>query len=150
MRRVLIAALLCAPLPVLAQPADKLYASGADVQTLIAKAKADHKSDATNTVEPLALVTGYPVQLEYRTGGTPASIHPVQDEFIEVIEGACTLVTGGTLENKGTPTATIAGGTSRRIAKGDYVLVPANTPHQYTEVQGLVMITLHMPVAAKP
>ena len=43
----------------------------------------------------------------------------------------------------------IEGGSSRKIAKGDYVLVPANTPHQYTDVQGLVMVTLHMPVEAK-
>jgi quercetin dioxygenase-like cupin family protein len=39
----------------------------------------------------------------------------------------------------------IIGGVPRRIAKGDYALVPANTPHQYTEVQGLVILTLHMP-----
>jgi mannose-6-phosphate isomerase-like protein (cupin superfamily) len=144
-RRALVAALLF-PLTAFAQPAEKLYASAAEVQAATAKAKADHKSDAVNTVEPLALVAGYPLQLEYRTGTTPASIHPVQDEFIEVVDGACTFVTGGTLENAGTPAATITGGTSRRISKGDYVLVPANTPHKYTEVQGLVIIALHMPV----
>src|ERR1700754_4089998 len=143
--RALIAALLCLSLPVCAQPAEKLYTSAAEVQAAMVKAKAEHKSDTVNTVEPLALVAGYPVQLEYRTGTTPASIHPVQDEFIEVVDGACTFVTGGTLENAGTPAATITGGASRRIAKGDYVLVPANTPHKYTEVQGLVIIALHMP-----
>jgi len=43
----------------------------------------------------------------------------------------------------------IEGGTPRKVGKGDYIMVPANTPHQYTEVQGLVMMTLHMPVPAK-
>ena len=43
----------------------------------------------------------------------------------------------------------IEGGSPRKIAKGDYIMVPANTPHQYTEVQGLIMMTLHMPVDAK-
>jgi len=28
-------------------------------------------------------------------------------------------------------------------------MVPANTPHQYTEVHGLLMMTLHMPVEGK-
>ena len=43
----------------------------------------------------------------------------------------------------------IEGGASRKIAKGDYIIVPANTPHQYADVHGLIMMTLHMPVAAK-
>ena len=43
----------------------------------------------------------------------------------------------------------IEGGAPRKVAKGDYILVPANTPHQYTDVQGLIMMTLHMPVAGK-
>ena len=153
MRRAVLTALLSFTLPALAQPAVKLYAPAAEVQALIAKAKTDHKSDAVNTVEPLASVTGYPIQLEYRTGTTPPTIHPGDDELIEVIEGACTLITGGTLDGL-KPGATgamtvsgtsITGGSGRRISKGDYVLVPANTPHQYTEVQGLVIVSLHMP-----
>ena len=129
--------------------------SGADVQALIAKAKAEHKSG--NTVELVVNAQGYPFQLEYRTGTTPPSIHPTHAELIEVNEGSCTLVTGGTLvgAKPGAPGAMTMGGTAieggspRKIAKGDYIMVPANTPHQYTEVQGLVMMTLHMPVETK-
>jgi mannose-6-phosphate isomerase-like protein (cupin superfamily) len=125
------------------------------VQALIAKAKAEHKSG--NTVELVVNAQGYPFQLEYRTGTTPPSIHPTHAELIEVIEGSCTLVTGGTLvgAKPGAPGAMTTGGTAieggspRKIAKGDYIMVPANTPHQYTEVQGLVMMTLHMPVGTK-
>ena len=154
MRGLPIAALLFSPLPVFAQAADKLYAPAAEVQALIAKAKTEHKSDAENTHEPLVSVKGYPVQLEYRTGTTPPSIHPGDDELIEVVEGSCTLVTGGALEGLKPGAAgamtlnavSITGGSSRHIGKGDYVLVPANTPHQYTDVQGLVILTLHMPV----
>jgi len=158
MKRILFAAALLIPLPAFAQappPPTRLFSSGADVQALIAKAKAEHKSG--NTVELVVNAQGYPFQLEYRTGTTPPSIHPTHAELIEVIEGSCTLVTGGTLvgAKPGAPGAMTMGGTAieggspRKIAKGDYIMVPANTPHQYTEVQGLIMMTLHMPVGTK-
>jgi hypothetical protein len=160
MKKILLAAALLsfAALPALAQEATrptKLYASSAEVQSLIAQAKAEHKGG--NTVKLVVNDEGYPFQLEHRTGTTPPSIHPTQAELIEVIEGSCTLITGGKLigVKPAAPGATTQGGTSieggtpRKIAKGDYILVPANTPHQYTEVNGLVMMTLHMPVEKK-
>jgi hypothetical protein len=159
MKKILLAAAFLFPLPALAQapaPPTKLFASSADVKALVAKAKAEHKTG--NTVELVVNDEGYPFQLEYRTDTTPPSIHPKHAELIEVIEGSCTLVTGGKmmgLKPAATPGAmtqggaSIDGGSKQKIAKGDYILVPANTPHQYTEVKGLVMMTLHMPVAGK-
>jgi len=159
MKRILFAAALLIPCPVLAQtaapPPTKLYASSAEVQALVAKAKAEHKTG--NTVELVVNDEGYPFQLEYRTATTPPSIHPTHAELIEIIEGSCTLITGGKLVGAkpaapGAMTASgtaIEGGSPRKVAKGDYILVPANTPHQYTEVNGLIMMTLHMPVAGK-
>ena len=162
MKYILLAAALLAPLcsalPASAQETahpTKLYASSAEVQALVAKAKAEHKTG--NTVELVVNDEGYPFQLEYRTDTTPPSIHPTHAELIEIIEGSCTLVTGGKLVGAkpvapgamtGSGTA-IEGGSTRKIAKGDYVIVPANTPHQYTDVNGLIMMTLHMPVAGK-
>jgi len=162
MKKILLAAALLTPLlacgSVLAQEAakpTKLYASSAEVQALVAKAKAEHKGG--NTVELVVNDEGYPFQLEYRTTTTPPSIHPTHAELIEIIDGSCTLITGGRLigAKPAAPGAMTAGGTAieggspRKVAKGDYILVPANTPHQYTDVQGLVMMTLHMPVSAK-
>ena len=97
---------------------------------------------------------GYPMQMEYRTETTPPSVHPTHAELIEIIDGGCTLVTGGKLvgAKPAAPGAmtqggtSIEGGTPHKVAKGDYIMVPANTPHQYTEVHGLLMMTLHMPV----
>jgi hypothetical protein len=160
MKSLLAAALLLTPLPTLAQsappPPTKLYSSAADVQALISSARAEHKTG--NTVRMVANVPGYPVQLEYRTGTTPPSIHPTQDELIEVIGGGCTLVTGGTLTGltpgaagAKTLTATaIEGGAPRKVTKGDYIFVPANTPHQYTDIQGeLITVAVHMPATLK-
>ena len=158
MKKILFAAALLLPLSAFAQPAappTKLYASSAEVQTLIAQAKAEHKGG--NTAKLVVNDEGYPFQLEHRTSTTPPSIHPTHAELIEIIEGSCTLITGGKLigAKPAAPGAmtqggtAIEGGTPRKVAKGDYILVPANTPHQYTEVHGLIMMTLHMPVTGK-
>ena len=158
----LFAALLLTPLlasgSTLAQEATaptKLYASSAEVQSLAAKAKAEHKGG--NTIELVVNDQGYPFQLEYRTDTRPPGLHPTHAELIEIIEGSCTLITGGKLmgAKPAVPGAltqggtSIEGGTSRKVAKGDYILVPANTPHQFTDVQGVMMMTLHMPVEKK-
>ena len=153
-----VAILMLAVLPAAAQeqapPPVKLYASAAEVKQLLAKAKAEHKGDDTNTVEILANVGPYPVQLEYRTGTTPPSVHHGQAELIYVVDGGCTLVTGGALvdakQGKGPNLSgtSIAGGTPQKVSKGDYILVPPDTPHWYTEVRGtFVSVTLHMPMA---
>ncbi|MEY4967031.1 MAG: hypothetical protein RL274_2614 [Pseudomonadota bacterium] len=143
----IVALALSAALPALhsasAQPAPhpvKLYSSGADVAAMIAKAKAS----GGNMNILIANDEGYPVMMEYRVKQTNASIHPTQSELVEVLEGSCTLVTGGKIVN-----GAVEGGSARKVAKGDYVLIPSNTPHWYTEPNGLAMMTIHMPVPAK-
>jgi len=161
MKALLLAALLAVvAVPAFAQapspPPQVLYASAADVEAAMARAKAAHKGDDTNTVEVIARVGTYPVQLEYRTGATPPSVHPAQAELIYVTDGGCTFVMGGTLVNPKTTGANLSGtavngGETRKLAKGDYILVPAGVPHWVTGVQGgrFVSITLHMPMAAQ-
>ncbi len=72
-------------------------------------------------------------------------------EIYYMLEGAGTLVTGGTLvEPQRVPAdsrivteingpsirgSRIEGGTSRRIAKGDVVIIPGGTPHWWSEVE---------------
>jgi len=134
-------ALLCA-LPAAAQTQHpiKHYSSGAEVAAMIAKAKAS----GGNMNIPIANDEGYPVMMEFRVKQTNASNHPTQSELVEVLEGSCVLVTGGALVN-----GAIEGGTSRPIAKGDYALIPSNTPHWFMNPQGLALMTIHMPVPAK-
>jgi hypothetical protein len=159
MKSAVLAVLLAAAIPVYAQAQEpsaptKLFATAAEVDAALAKAKAEHKSDSTNTNEVLVSVGPYPVQLEYRTGTTPPSIHRGQAELIYVVDGGCTLVEGGTLIGGAGSGVTlhgtsIKGGVPHRVTKGEYILVPPDTPHWYTKVEGtFVSVTLHMPMKA--
>src|SRR4029077_10863995 len=94
----------------------------------------------------------YNVNLEYRTATAPATIHETEAELFYVIDGAATLVTGGKLTNEKRTSkdnlagSGIEGGTSRTIAKGDFFMIPENTAHLFSDIQGtIIMMSLHLP-----
>ena len=143
--------------PAMAQnsaPPMKLFTAGADIPAVIAKAKADQKSPTINSVEPVAVSGPYRVLLEYRTGLTPPTVHHGQTELVFVLQGNATLVSGGHLTGiqPPRPGATTDTGTgidgadkSQVLAKGDVLLVPAETAHQFQDVKGeFVIISVHM------
>lgn len=132
----------------------KLFAAAGDVKTLIAKAKAERKPDQPNFSQPIVSLAPYKANLEYRVGGlnAPASTHDKDAELFYVVEGAGTVVTGGSLQNErrsnpdNASGTGIEGGSPRRIAAGDWVLVPEKTPHWFTQIDGtLVMMSIHLP-----
>ena len=154
---LLTAALLLAPLPALAQPAPpptQLFTAGADIPAVIAKAKAAQKSPTVNSTVPVAVYGYYRVLLEYRTGLTPPTVHHGQAELVTVVQGNATLVMGGHLTGVQPPrpgattdTGTGIEGTDKSfpLAKGDVLLVPAETAHQFQDVNGeFVIISVHM------
>jgi mannose-6-phosphate isomerase-like protein (cupin superfamily) len=136
------------------QPAAKAFTSAADVTAMIAKARSERKPDQANFIQPLLQAAPYSVNLEYRVkavDGT-AAVHETEAEVFYVLDGTATLTTGGKLraEKRSNPTnlsgTGIDGGASRRIAKGDFFLVPENTPHQFTDAaDALVLMSLHVP-----
>jgi quercetin dioxygenase-like cupin family protein len=154
--RSLLPALLLMSLPVWAQtapPPMKLFTAGADIPALIAKAKAAQKSPNINSTQPLASFGSTTVLLEYRTGLTPPTVHPGQAELVYVIQGNATLVTGGKLigakpSNPGATTVSgtgIEGAVPQKLTRGDYVLVPPDTAHQFQDVQGeFVIMSVHI------
>jgi mannose-6-phosphate isomerase-like protein (cupin superfamily) len=82
----------------------------------------------------------YQVNVVSRTRPQGAIAHDVGTEIHSIVEGAATLVTGGTLVRvAGSPGGgTIEGGQSRRVTKGDVILVPPQTPHWYRDIEGSV------------
>jgi len=63
-------------------------------------------------------------------------------EIYYMVEGVATLVTGGTMRPPGPPipgtsarSPGIDGGVSRRVTKGDVVIIPGHTPHWWSELE---------------
>ena len=78
---------------------------------------------------------------------TSALIHDHVTEIYQIVEGAGTLVTGGSLTdakptdltrlNAGmSQTGVHKGGESRRVKKDDVIIVPAGTAHRFSELDG--------------
>ena len=141
------AALAQAPAPV-----TKTFSSAADVAALIAKAKSERKEGQPLVLERILQVPPYNANLEYRASVGPAAIHENEAEMFCVIEGSGTMVTGGKLANEKRTNASnltgtgIEGGTSREVSKGDFIMVPDNTAHWFSAINGyIVLMTLHVP-----
>jgi mannose-6-phosphate isomerase-like protein (cupin superfamily) len=66
-----------------------------------------------------------------------AIAHPGNTELHYLIEGTGTVVTGGRIV-RGAPgqAAAIDGGVSQKVGPGDVVIVPAGSPHWYSEADG--------------
>jgi mannose-6-phosphate isomerase-like protein (cupin superfamily) len=137
-------------------PAPKLFVGSADVTAMMAKAKSERKPDQPNFIQPIVQLAPYTANLEYRVAGVkaPASVHEREAEMFYVVEGSGTLVTGGTLREEKRTNAEnltgsgIEGGTPRRLAKGDWVMVPEKTPHWFSQIDGtIVLMSIHLPHA---
>src|SRR6266566_3151392 len=135
----------------------KTFVSSADVTALIAKAKATRKPDQANLVQPLLQLAPYTANLEYRAAVANGAVHEKEAEMFYVVDGAGTLVTGGKLTGETRTNAEnlsgsgIEGGKSQRVAKGDFIMVPENTPHWFSAIEGsLTLMSIHLPRAGSP
>src|SRR5712692_5075434 len=136
-----------------ANPTSATYVAAADIQATLKKAPPTLVSD-----QPIRTVDtgGYNVGIAvvHRPAasslGSPVE-HDKVTEIYHVLEGAGTLVTGGTLVNPkprpadaaevtrvNGPSVTgtsVQGGETRRIAAGDVVIIPAGVPHWFSQIQ---------------
>src|SRR5579864_7957433 len=97
---------------------------------------------------PIANEPHYRINIIHRGKPGPAMAHatgPAKGTEVHyILDGAATVVTGGTLvrpagaQTKGAGNATIEGGQTRHVTKGDVIVIPAGTPHWYKEVEGSV------------
>ncbi len=144
---------LAAGTPPVAKPATTI--TRAEVEKALGAAPKTGIKDAALRVVPMdagynvgvfavrrSLVNGKPIPDAYQ--------HHDVSEIYQVVSGGGTLVTGGVLEQPSEmrkddpsvvrlmgPTAqgnAISGATSQRIGAGDIVVIPANTPHGFTEL----------------
>jgi len=89
---------------------------------------------------PLLEVDGYKVHASRREGPGMAEVHNFETDVVYVLEGTALVITGGTMvdpkvtERGQVRGSMIRGGESRRIGKGDVVVIPAGVPHWFKEV----------------
>lgn len=91
---------------------------------------------------PLVENDQFKVHASRREAPGQAEVHVQDTDVIYVLEGSATFVTGGTIID-GIPTAqgeirgaSIQGGDTRILAKGDVVIVPNGVPHWFRDVKG--------------
>jgi mannose-6-phosphate isomerase-like protein (cupin superfamily) len=148
-------ALLCAPAATArTQAAPAAIASQAEIRAIVAE-MADAMRDGRGFHYRPLLKDGRTVAaLEYwKKPGKPA-IHPDDAEYALVVEGAGTLVSGGTMADAVTSRpdlvegSRIDGGTTRTLAPGDVILIPAGVPHWFGITGGkLVLLGMKLPRA---
>lgn len=80
------------------------------------------------------------INIVRRTKAAGAVAHDGFAELHHIVEGSGTLVTGGTIVRPagGRGGATIANGVSRRVGKGDVILIAPGMPHWYTDLEGTI------------
>jgi mannose-6-phosphate isomerase-like protein (cupin superfamily) len=136
--------------------ADPTAATWGEVQTLIAEAKAQRREGQPLVSLLLAQAPGYTARIDYRASAGPANLHETENEIFYVLEGAATLVTGGTLVEPTAPRngnrngARVDGGQAREVSAGDVLFIAAGTPHGFSAVQRLVVLSIHTAPALKP
>jgi len=129
----------------------KMIETSADVAAIVARAKAQPAQPLRST--PLFQLPPYAVNIEYRTAVAASAVHETEAELFYVIDGSGTMVVGGQLTEPQRTNAqnltgkAIAGGTTQKVSKGDFMLVPAGSPHWFSAIDGpLTLMSLHLPV----
>ncbi|WP_157098891.1 cupin domain-containing protein [Novosphingobium rosa] len=146
-------AALTAPPP----PMPGLFMNQAAIEQTIDLIASHLKPDQAVAFQPLVGLGNYRAMLEYRQAVSGAATHEADAEYIQVVDGSGSLVTGGTLQGAHrTAPAQLAGtgiigGSMRPIAKGDMVMVPEGTPHWFSQINGrLILITMKLPRGVPP
>jgi mannose-6-phosphate isomerase-like protein (cupin superfamily) len=122
--------------------------TAADLAAIVAKQPKDRNGNQT-----FLQLAPYNVNMEHRVNVMQnASVHDKEAELFYVIDGGGTIVTGGKLVNGSRQNADnwtgsgIEGGSAKKIAKGDFVLVQEGVPHWFSTIDGeLTMMSLHLP-----
>jgi mannose-6-phosphate isomerase-like protein (cupin superfamily) len=128
-------ALICALPLAAADPAGFTHWTASDLTGMQKKlsAKLDGKHFASQQLERYG---NHYTMVAYRDSDGEAELHEKDADLFVVESGGATLIVGGKMSNPKTTAAnelrapSIDGGTKTKIAAGDIVHIPRNTPHQ--------------------
>ena len=107
-----------------------------DAELTVALKKAIAAADGNQSSSPIANTDQYRINIVHREKAAGALAHEGNTELHYIIEGTGIIVTGGTIVRGtgGINGATIQGGETHAVKKGDVILVPAGSAHWYKEV----------------
>lgn len=82
----------------------------------------------------------YQANVVRRTKAQGGTAHPEGTEVHHILEGSGTFVSGGSLVRPPQPgaPASVMGGVSQHVSKGDVVFIPAGMPHWYKDLDGTI------------
>lgn len=131
--------------------APALFVPATQIATVLQRALGERPGMGVSTI---TTTDQYRINLITRTEPAGAIVHVPGTELHYIMEGAGTLVTGGVVvrPQAGAP-GNIEGGAAQRVQKGDAILIPEGTPHQYTAVEGAVTyleVRFNVPVVPQP
>jgi mannose-6-phosphate isomerase-like protein (cupin superfamily) len=133
------------------------FAASADVQAQVADMEKGMKPGQIFAWKPLVRAGASVAAIEIWKGAGKPAVHPSDAEYVIVVAGSGTLISGGTMADA-KPTnpsliegSRIVGGTTRRLAPGDVFMIPAGVPHGF-EVSGgkLALLGTKLPQPPKP
>jgi len=115
------------------------YKTDADLMAVLKRAMdaAGNNMSSSN----VANTDQYSINVVHRVTGAGAISHPGWTEVHHIIEGSATFVTGGTIVRPAAGSggvATIEGGVSKHVGKGDVIVIPENSAHWYKDVDGQI------------
>jgi mannose-6-phosphate isomerase-like protein (cupin superfamily) len=130
-------------------PARAHYVSAAEVAAGVKKLG----NERADIAHHIFHIPPYQVNAAHRAPiGQVANQHDTQAELFMVLDGTATMVTGGKIvepaRNGANVTGkSIEGGTKQKLAKGDFLLVPAGVPHWFTDIApaGVSLMQLYLP-----
>jgi mannose-6-phosphate isomerase-like protein (cupin superfamily) len=137
-KRLLLAALLLSAEASAQTAADPTgFAAAGEVQSQVEAMRLAMKPGQGFLWRPLVRGGDAVAALEYWTRPGKPAVHPDQAEYVVVVAGEGSMVSGGRLVDPAITNPTliegsrIEGGTTRPLHPGDVFLVPANTPHWF-------------------
>jgi mannose-6-phosphate isomerase-like protein (cupin superfamily) len=114
------------------------YKSGAELMEILKK---NMSTTGEMTTSAVSNTDQYRINIVHRVKPAGAIAHPGNTELHYIIEGSGTVVTGGTIKRPAAGSselASIEGGTTKHVTKGDVVIVPENSAHWYKDIEGQI------------
>ncbi len=92
--------------------------------------------------KPLMSNSSYKILAGRRVAPGTVEVHTFDTDIFYMLDGSATFVTGGTVIEPTTTGPgeirgkTTTGGVTHHLTKGDVIVIPKGTPHQFTQVDG--------------